>query len=103
VQFHTLQSLYSQIPLSLLNIGLIVWLIINLVRELSFTEAFWGYLIMAAVANIVYLIYSIIGAVKARNGLFYYFLFFGKVAYTQVYRIREERPSAGMANKPPKL
>ncbi|MEX0987253.1 MAG: DUF4870 domain-containing protein [Bacteroidales bacterium] len=103
VQFHTLQSLYSQIPLTLLNIGLIVWVITNLVRDFEFTEVFWGYLVMVAVANIVYLIFSIIGAVKARKGLFYYFLFFGKASYAQVYRIRDEKPSATPENRPPKM
>ncbi len=103
VQFHTLQSLYSQIPLSLLNIGLIVWLVLNLVKDLVFTELFWGYLIMTAVANIVYLVYSIIGAVRARKGHFYYFVFFGKLAYAQVYRVRAERASPEQINKPPKL
>lgn len=103
VQFHTLQSLYSQIPVTLLNIALVVWVIINLVKDLDFTEVFWGYVIMTAIANIIYLIFSIIGAVKARNGLFYYFLFFGKAAYAQVYRVREEKTSSQPANKPPKM
>ncbi len=103
VEFHTLQSLYSQIPVTLLNIGLVVWVIINLVKDLGFTEVFWGYLIMAAIANIVYLIFSIIGAVQARKGLFYYFLFFGKAAYAQVYRVREGRAVSSPANRPPKM
>jgi hypothetical protein len=42
---------------------------------------------MAAVVNLVYFIFSLVGAVRARKGLFYYFLFFGKLAYHQVYRI----------------
>ncbi len=103
VQFHTLQSLYSQIPVSLMNIGLIVWLIINWTKELDFTDIFWGYLAMVVVANIIYLIFSIIGAVKARKGLFYYFLFFGKLAYHQVYQVRPERDNRVQANMPPKM
>jgi len=101
VQFHTLQSLWSQIPVTLLNSGLVAWTIVNLVRDLSFTSYYWGYLIMVGFANLVYFIFSIIGAVKARKGVFYYFLFFGKIAYHQVYRIRPERFDAAPVNRPP--
>ncbi len=101
VQFHTLQSLWSQIPLTLLNSGLVAWTIVNLVRDLSFTSYYWGYLVMVGIANLVYFIFSIIGAVKARKGVFYYFLFFGKVAYHQVYRIRPERFDSAPVNRPP--
>ncbi len=75
VQFHTLQSLWSQIPVTLLNSGLVAWTIVNLVRDLDFSSFYWGYLVMVGVANLVYFIFSIVGAVKARKGLFYYFLF----------------------------
>ena len=83
VQFHTLQSLYSQIPVTLLNSGLVAWTIVNLVRDLDFFGFYWGYLVMVATANLVYFIFSIVGAVRARKGFFYYFLFFGKLAYHQ--------------------
>jgi uncharacterized membrane protein len=101
VQFHTLQSLYSQIPVSLLNSGLVAWIIVNLVKDLDFTGFFWGYLVMVATADLVYFIFSLVGAVRARKGLFYYFLFFGKLAYHQVYRIRPERLQSNLKNRPP--
>ncbi len=101
VQFHTLQSLWSQIPVTLLNSGLVAWTIVNLVRDLDFSSLYWGYLVMVGVANLVYFIFSIVGAVKARKGLFYYFLFFGKIAYHQVYRIRPERLDSSPVNRPP--
>lgn len=101
VQFHTLQSLWSQIPVTMLNSGLVAWTIVNFVRDLNFTSFYWGYLVMTATANLVYFIFSIVGAVKARNGIFYYFLFFGKIAYHQVYRIRPERDSSTQRNRPP--
>ena len=101
VRFHTLQSLYSQIPVTLLNIGLIAWLITNLVREYPFESMFWGYLVMTATANLVYFIFSIVGAVRARKGRFYYFLFFGRLAYQQVYRIRPETDKGEAVNRPP--
>ena len=101
VQFHTLQSLYSQIPVTLLNSGLVAWTIVNFARDYDFTSIYWGYLVMAAAANLLYFIFSIVGAVKARKGIFYYFVFFGKVAYHQVYRIRPESSSSHPQNKPP--
>lgn len=101
VQFHTLQSLWSQIPVTLLNSGLVAWTIVNLVRDLDFSHYYWAYLIMAATANLLYFIFSIVGAVKARKGLFYYFLFFGRLAYHQVYRIRPEASDSSPVNRPP--
>lgn len=101
VQFHTLQSLYSQIPVSLLNAGLIVWLVLNLVHDRVFAEMFWAYLIITVLANIIYLAFSIVGAIRAHSGRFYYFFFFGKLTYKQVYRIRAEKPDSGQVNKPP--
>lgn len=103
VQFHTLQSLYSQIPVTLLNLGLVAWIITNLVKDYTFSTTFWGYVVMVAVANLVYLIFSIFGAVQARKGLFYYFLFFGKAAYVQVYRFREGKEPVRPVNKPPRV
>lgn len=103
VQFHMLQSLYSQIPVTLLNSGLVAWTIVNFVRDLDFTSMYWGYLIMTGVAGLVYFIFSIIGAVKARKGLFYYFIFFGKIAYHQVYRIRPDQTGSTLRNQPPGL
>ena len=101
VQFHTLQSLWSQVPVTLLNSGLVAWTIVNLVRDLSFSSYYWGYLVMVGIANLVYFIFRIIGAVRASKGVFYYFLFFGKIAYHQVYRIRPERFDSAPVNRPP--
>jgi uncharacterized membrane protein len=101
VQFHTLQSLYSQIPVTLLNTGLVAWTIVNFAKDLDFTSTYWGYLVMTGTAGLIYLIFSIVGAVNARKGIFYYFVFFGKLAYHQVYRIRPQSTSAAPQNRPP--
>ena len=103
VQFHTLQSLYSQIPVSLLNSGLVAWTIVNFAKDFDFTSMYWGYLVMTAVAVLIYFAFSIVGAVKARKGIFYYFLFFGKLAYHQVYRIRPDDGLSAPKNRPPGL
>ena len=102
VQFHMLQSLYSQIPVSLLNSGLVVWTVVNLVMESDFTSMYWGYLVMTAAADLIYFAFSIVGAVRARKGLFYYFVFFGKAAYHQVYQVRPEQSTTGPSNRPPR-
>jgi uncharacterized membrane protein len=101
VQFHTLQSLYSQIPVTLLNTGLVAWTIVNFANDLDFTSLYWGYLVMTGTAGLIYFIFSIVGAVNARKGVFYYFVFFGKLAYHQVYRIRPQSSSSTPQNRPP--
>jgi len=102
VHFHSLQSLYSQIPVTLLNAGMVTWLIFILMNDFNFTSEFKGYLIMTGVANLVYFIFSLIAAAKARKGLFYYFIFFGRLAYIRAYRI-DNGPVKVLVNKPPTL
>jgi uncharacterized membrane protein len=101
VKYHSLHSLYSQIPVSIINSTAVIWLIVNLVKDNDFTPGFWGYIIAAGVFNLVYFIFSIIGAVRAHQGRFYYFLFFGKLAYMQVFRVKHDS-GAQAENKPPK-
>lgn len=109
VKFHALQSLYSQLPTTLMNAGLIFWtlqiLSVGLVETPfeSFATAndiYWGYLYTTLTANIVYVVFSFIGAYKARKGLLYYFIFFGKLAYHQAYKIKIQEKSI-MENLPP--
>jgi uncharacterized Tic20 family protein len=102
VRFHALQSLYSQLPVTFLNSYLIIWAIVNLVKEQPFTNVFWGFAITMGIFNILYFVFSIIGAVRARKGRFYYFVFFGKLCYAQVYRKREEENQTAV-NTPPKF
>ena len=104
VQFHSLQSMYSQIPVSLLNSYLIVWAVYIFANDAAFTNVFWGLLITAGIFNLFYFIFSIIGAVKAYHGRFYYFLFFGKIAYIQAYKIKNETEvKQQQMNMPPKM
>jgi uncharacterized membrane protein len=97
VHFHTLQSLISQLPTSLLNAGAVFWTISILFRGqadiadenyqsmLNFTDLYLGYIAMVVVANLVYLIFSIIAASRAYKGRFYYMLFFGRLSYHYAY------------------
>lgn len=113
VKFHSLQSLYSQLPTTILNAFLVFWTIRILFDDASFGDGeelidgfatvgdvYWGYLYLVIAANLLYVLFSIIGAVKARKGQFYYFLFFGKLAYHFAYR---KMPNEGrlIINRPP--
>lgn len=102
VRFHSLQSLYSQLPVTALNSVAVIWTIVNLVKDKPFTNIFWGFVIALAVLNVIYLIFSIIGAVRAHRGSFYYFLFFGRVSYIQAYRKRDESVKTTV-NIPPRV
>lgn len=105
VRFHSLQSLWSQIPTTLINAGAMYWTLqIFLFDNLQVTDMYYGYLIMLVILNLAYFAFSIVGAVKARNGKMYYFLFFGKLCYHQVYQVRDElEDNNGIVNAPPKL
>ncbi|MFC1733699.1 DUF4870 domain-containing protein [candidate division KSB1 bacterium] len=102
VQFHTLQSLISQIPVTLINAFGVFWTIKIFVFDGLLNDSYKGYLVMLGIANILYITYSIIGAVKARKGQMYYFWFFGQSAYISSFRIREEKKKE-FRNEPPKL
>jgi uncharacterized Tic20 family protein len=102
VRFHTHQSLLSQFPTSLINAGLVFWSAqIWLFQNLDFPgNVFWGYFWMAVAANLLYFIYSIVAAVKARKGQFYYLIFFGRLSYLHAYKVRSEEITPPV-NSPP--
>jgi uncharacterized membrane protein len=102
VFFHSLQSLYSQIPVSVLNGILVIWLVISLIPHPDFTREFISFAIMCGAVNIVYITFSIIAAVKARRGIFYYFVFFGKIAYRQAYS-KKTKEKVMPVNMPPQM
>lgn len=102
VAFHSLQSLLSQIPVSLLNVALLGWLIRILVADLLFLPVFFGGLIFVGLANILYIVFSVVALARARRGQFYYMPVFGRVAFARYYgpraaALRKELPP----NRPP--
>jgi len=100
VHFHALHSLLAQLPTSLLNAGLIFWTIRIFFFDWEMTDYYKGYIWMVVIANLMYFIFSIIAAVRARKGRFFYFLFFGRFAYQVVYRVKDETEKISV-NKPP--
>lgn len=87
IHFHCLQSLLSQLPTTALNWGLLFWLLqIYLFHNYEVNNYYYAYLFFAIVANLLYIIYSLVATLNARKGVFFYFLFFGPYAYSRVYR-----------------
>lgn len=102
VHFHSLHSLFAQIPTSILNGCLVFWtfrIFFYHVDEVN--DYYIGYIWMVAIANLLYFIFSIVAAVKARKGQFYYFLFFGRLTYQMVFRIKDEPEKKEIVNTPP--
>lgn len=100
VRFHSYQSMMSQLVTGVLNSALVIWGIIKLVNQHDDWRVFIGYAVMTGVVNLAYIVLSIIAAVRARRGQFFYFLLFGSWAYHAAYRLRPEHETAAV-NRPP--
>jgi len=105
VAFHALQSLISQIPVTLANAGLLFWTIRNMVIKGGFFVSFWSYLGFTVVLNLAYLVTSLVALTRAYKGNFFYFPFFGRIAFDAWYgpnaprgdsRIRPNHPPDGI-------
>ena len=102
VHFHLVQSLYSQIPVTLLNSVAVVWVVSTLIGGGEFGSMLTGYLVMVVIANIAYFIFSIVAAIRARNGGFYYFPVFGRLAYQIAFsKRRDDDVYVRPINQPP--
>ena len=89
IHFNCLQSLFSQLPTTLVNWGLLYWgLQIFFFDNYELSDYFYAYLGFSIIANLVYFIFSLGAAVRARKGIFMYFIFFGPYAYQKVYAKR---------------
>jgi len=104
VKFHSYQALIATIPTTLINAGAMFWALRIFFTEWHVTSAFKGYILAAIIANIAYFIIGIIAAMKARKGIYYYYLFFGKIAYQKVFAIKpgDDKIEAPV-NLPPNL
>jgi uncharacterized BrkB/YihY/UPF0761 family membrane protein len=101
VRFHLIQSLWSQLPVTLLNGALVVWTVRIFYTQGEFGRTFMGLLFAAVLFNIVYVGFSLYAASLARKGRFYYFVFFGRLAYHLTFKIRENKFNEPEQNKPP--
>lgn len=102
IHFHSLQSLLSQIPTTIINWVAVIWAVTIFFTDTTLSDEFWAYVIFAGVSTLLYFIISMIAAYHARQGKMYYFLFFGKIAYDLVFRMRESDVNPKVnENKPP--
>lgn len=86
IHFNCLQSLLSQLPTTLVNWILLYWALqIFFFKNYEINDYFYAYLGFSVLANLIYFVYSIVAAVRARKGVFMYFILFGPYAYQQVY------------------
>lgn len=86
IHFNCLQSLLSQLPTTLVNWILLYWALqIFFFENYEVNDYFYAYLGFSVLANLIYFVYSIVAAVRARKGVFMYFILFGPYAYQQVY------------------
>ena len=89
IHFNCLQSLLSQLPTTLVNWGLLYLVLqIFFFDNYELSDYFYAYLGFSIIANLVYFIFSLVAAVRARKGIFMYFIFFGPYAYQKVYAKR---------------
>jgi uncharacterized membrane protein len=86
VRFHALQSLWSQLPVTLMNGFLVIWSIRLFILQGYLDQHFWVLILAALVINLIYIGFSLYAAAMAHKGRMYYFVFFGRLAYTQVFR-----------------
>lgn len=86
IHFNCLQSLLSQLPTTLVNWILLYWALqIFFFENYEVNDYFYAYLGFSVLANLIYFVYSIVAAVRARKGVFMYFILFGPYAYQLVY------------------
>jgi hypothetical protein len=74
-----------------MNLGLLYWIIrIWIMERAEADDYFFGYLYMTIAANLFYIIFSLVAAVRARRGRMYYFLFFGRLSYESVFSMNRD-------------
>lgn len=101
VHFHALQAMLSQLPTSIMNAVAVFWTIRIFLFDWDFTDTYKGYLIMLVVANLLYFVFSIVAAVRARQGRLYYLMFFGRLSYDIAFA-KKEKQTETPVNLPPR-
>jgi uncharacterized Tic20 family protein len=103
VRFHTFQALMSQVPLTLANGVCVFWgLRIAISSSWHMNDFFKAYALSLLAANLIYLIFGIISAVKASRGRMYYYWFFGHWAYEKVFSVKNDVIKEIPVNLPPR-
>lgn len=100
IAFHSYQSMITEFVISALNTAFIVYWIILLIRGAGFPQGFWAALIFAVLWNILYITFSIVGSVRAYRGRFFYFPFFGRIAFLRYFGDRPLFPEGSEPLRP---
>ena len=101
IKFLLLQSLYSQLITSVMIIILVFWTVrIFFFKTMIVTDYYKGYIAVVVLANLLYFIFSVFAAVRARQGRFFYFLVFGKWAFHQAFKVKESEIKVPMNKSP---
>lgn len=103
VAFHSLQSLLSHLPVTLVNAGLVAWTVAAIVSPVQFGPAFFWFLAFTVLLNVAYIVISIVALVHAHKGRFFYIPFFGRLAFYRLFGPRAEarRRKVTWENRPP--
>ena len=81
IHFNCLQSLISQLPTTLVNWVLLYWTLqIFFFKNYEINDSYFAYLGFSILANLIYFIFSIVAAVRARKGIFMYFIFYASTS-----------------------
>lgn len=86
VRFHTTQAVLSQVPTSLLNAGLVFWIIQIFFYDSLMDNQFKIYAIVVGLLNLSFFVFSIVAAVKARKGKMYFFFIIGKISFDLTHK-----------------
>lgn len=103
VRFHALQSLLSQLPITLLNSVAVVWFVLRLI---AIGGDFFGmevltFVLVLGAFNLLYFILSIVGAVNAHRGRMYYMPVIGAYSYRVAFRVSQDDFKVTPSNEPP--
>ncbi len=103
VAFHSLQSLLSHLPVTIVNAGLVAWTVAAIVGPVRFGPAFFWFLAFTVLLNVAYIVISIVALVHAHKGRFFYIPLFGRVSFYRLFRPRAEarRREVTWENRPP--
>jgi uncharacterized membrane protein len=103
VQFHAHQSMMSQVVIGLMNASLVFWFVYWWWSESEgpVSHEFVAYALLVGLANLLYVVASILAAMGAYRGRMVYFWFFGRLAYAKVFAETPEKNQATPVNRPP--
>jgi uncharacterized Tic20 family protein len=108
--FHSLQALLAGIPVAFINAVAVIWGVVLLVRgapsdyhDMPDLTIFWAFLVFGVIVNLVFIVVSIVAAMRAHKGRFFYFWIIGPFVYRHYYVLgKGPKPVLKNQNEPPK-